>query len=236
MEDGKRTVEEPVARRTFCRRVKMSLTSGTEFMRLRRIIGLVVVAAAAVVALPTAANAAPAAAPSKQHPYCVLHASQGNTTSCYSTFTAAISDGTNGRVTDAPAAASSTSADLDRRINAATTKAGTPQAKAAAGGTVIGINYWDVGYAKYSWVVETSYGCDNDKTTRDWLISLRGSGWDNQISSFRTFGNCQSFNYDAYDWTGPFVWSDTADNPDLRIYNYPAGYDFNDRISSISWN
>jgi hypothetical protein len=104
---------EPVARRTHRRRAFPPVTSGTDSMRIRTIIGLLAAASAAVVMMPAAADAAPAT-PTKQQPYCVMHLSQGNKTTCYSTFTAALSDGTNGKIADAPATAQP-SANLDRR-------------------------------------------------------------------------------------------------------------------------
>ncbi|MGY0236781.1 hypothetical protein [Longispora urticae] len=178
-----------------------------------------------------AAVAAPAAAP---RPYCVLHLSQGGTTDCYATFTEAIADGTDGQVTDAPATTEAAGDALDRRLDAAAVPAGSPAALAAAGGTVIGIQYWHIDFEGAAWVVEANHACDRDKGYAEWQSSFPGHAWDNQISSAKVFAGCYAFFWDTpnYDVYGVAIAGDTSDFRSIGTWN-PRN--FNDMTTSIYW-
>lgn len=212
-------------------------------MRTRK--GVVALVALAVVgaAAPTAA-AEPAAG--QQH--CVMHLSKvgKSTDTCYDTFTEAIADATNGKITDAPASADSVAGDAGfaARLNAAGAKKGSPQANAAAGGTVIGIEWIHSLWKGSSWTAEADYGCDNNWNQLDWLQDNLGGTWLNdEISSFDTrfsgtYGDCIAVHYEHAYFYGasdkPEVYLLGMDRDEGRHCGTPLGM-MNDRTSSITW-
>lgn len=194
-------------------------------MRVRIAAVVSVVATLAAVAV---GGAAPAAASAR--PYCVLHASQGGTTDCYATFTEAIADATNGVIANAPATTKAAKGtDLDRRINAAAAPAGSARAKAAAGGTLIGISYWDIDYEGAAWVVESDRACDNERSTGEWSSNFPGHAWDNQLSSAKVFANCWAFFWDPANYRAPGA-ATSRDFADFR--DFPS-YPMNDKTTSL---
>lgn len=187
-----------------------------------------------------------AVAATTQH--CVLHLSQGKTFDCYTTFTEAIADGTNGRVTDAPKAVNMTTgvdSTLRAKLDAAAVPSGSRQTR-AAGGTVIGVEYVHSDFRPSSWTVEVDWGCDTNTDTDDWLLDSLGGTWLNdEISSYQTFANCWAApHYEHAGWSGvrggiyfPHTQEvrNMAEVIGVRADESFACYCMNDATSSIKW-
>jgi hypothetical protein len=144
-------------------------------------------AAAPVAAAPVAAapvTAAPTTAASGPTDHCVLRAaSTGKLAApvCFDSFRAAIAFATDGRVADAPESASTAAVDpaFAARLDGAVT----------AGSAVLGLEYVNVNYGGGSLTLSAAYGCDNSSDV-DWQFGSLPSGWNDRISSFRSFSNC----------------------------------------------
>ncbi|GAA4239727.1 hypothetical protein GCM10022254_61100 [Actinomadura meridiana] len=174
--------------------------------------------AALGLAAPLPASAAPAnAVTSAEH--CVLHTAAGGTMSCYRTFTEAIADATGGRVANAPRDVAAAMADtgLDRRLNA------LGQAHRDA---VVGIEYEDMDYGGASTIVEADGGCDDDdgiEVSAPYFEEF----WNDRITSFKTYVQCQANHYQHIDYEGTRTgWLEDTAN---------IGPVMNDRTSSIQW-
>ncbi|WP_131737910.1 hypothetical protein [Actinomadura roseirufa] len=207
----------------------------------RRGIRAAVLTAAAVAGLATwtstgatAATAAPSPAPAAApaRPNCVVHLSRGGAEDCYATADEAIADATNGRVTAGPRNGSaSEQRAFGRRLEAA---AGRRNAvRAGAGGTLIGIEYehdfWQADNGR-KWYVEVDYGCDGDVGTTEWEVrTLGGNWWNDEISSARTYANCQVRHFEHSDFNGRYS-EFTTWNPNLDLVG------LNDMTSSLRWN
>lgn len=170
-----------------------------------------------------AASAAPGAAARD----CIMRIETGEIT-CFADFRAAVKAATGGRVTDAPV----TATPLDRATTARVNAAGTAAAKAVAGRsraaatrTVLAIVYRDFDYTGGSVQLYSEQGPCRDGL--DFKINLP-SQWNDVISSFQTFNNCYSTNYEHYDQQGQSIeWY--ANDQLGRI-------SLNDQISSIKLN
>ncbi|MET9735612.1 hypothetical protein ABZZ79_34800 [Streptomyces sp. NPDC006458] len=167
--------------------------------------------------------------------HCVVHLSRADQVSCFSSFTAAISSATGGKITDAPADARSALNDprFAARLDETAAKhpsstASSTRPTAAQGSTVIGIEYWHIGWAGSTYVLSADYGCTTALDGPEWEFSFWRAPWSDNISSFRTYANCYADHFD-----GPFY---TGDHTGYQYGQYYIGEFMNDRTSSIQWS
>lgn len=188
-----------------------------------------VAATTSIILSPVAAGASPSPtnrAVPKPGQNCVVHLAASGSVSCYDTFTEAINDATNGKITDAPrnARTAVASAAFNNRINAiAQTKGQSAGQKAS---TVIEISYEHSSFQGASLTWETSGGCDNSSDV-DWQAGSINGWWNDRISSFRTYANCLSRHWEHSNFQGISTgyWGTTG----------YIGDAMNDKASSIKW-
>jgi hypothetical protein len=132
----------------------------------------------------TAESATAAApAPATAAPHCALVA--GSTTArCFATYRAAVAYGTGGQVTDAPVSARSAALDptFARTISA------LPTVMAAAS-VLLGTEYANANFGGSSLSLFGAGQCDNSSDA-DFRFASLPTGWNDRISSFRSFSNC----------------------------------------------
>jgi hypothetical protein len=152
---------------------------------------LAVAGPAAAVPVGPAAVPAPASgptaetgiAPASAAPHCALVA--GSTTAhCFGTYRAAVAYGTGGRVTDAPVSARA--AALDPVF--ARTMSALPAALPAAS-TLLGTEYANANFSGASLSLFGAGRCDNSSDA-DFRFASLPAGWNDRITSFRSFSNC----------------------------------------------
>lgn len=153
-------------------------------------------------------------------PHCVGRVSS-NEVSCYSTFREAIAFATGGAISDAPEArAALADESFARRINALSV--------APRDGVVIGTMFVDANFQGASFTWTAGRACDGNASTLDyWVTSLVPVGWNDVISSFRSFSNCQTVLFEDVDFGG----TSTPKEIDMSF----VGGAMNDRASSIQW-
>ncbi len=150
-------------------------------------------AAPAAAPVPEAATAA-APRPSTAAPHCVLAAGERQTPRCYATFPAAIAAATGGRVTDAPASAAA--AVRDPAFAAALESVPTTFAS-----VVVGIEYANLNYGGATLSMTASGRCDYSLDV-DYRFPSLPSGWNDRISSFRSYSNCAQQLFRGTSYTG----------------------------------
>ncbi|TDB81360.1 hypothetical protein E1264_32835 [Actinomadura sp. KC216] len=145
---------------------------------------------------------------------------------CYDTFTQAVTDATNGKITNAPrdAATAVASKTFNDRINAVAQVKGRSAAGAAATVIEISFEHRDAGGSSLTW--ETSSGC-NDSGGVEWQVGNVSGWWNDRISSFRTYARCQGKHWEHSNFRGASTgfWNSTS----------YIGNAMNDRTSSIQW-
>ncbi|WP_412537755.1 hypothetical protein R8Z50_17985 [Longispora sp. K20-0274] len=176
----------------------------------------------ALVAAPTAAHAVPAAS----GPHCAVQLlRQGTVQHCFPTFREAIAFGTHGAVTDAPdAQEAATDPDFQAKVE-------SPVARQVF--TLIGVEYDAVNYGGNSFSVFRGSPCSGPVNDVDKQIgNLDVIGWNDKISSFRTYNNCLATHYYLTDYQGTHFgyWSSQASMPVID------GINMNDNTRSIRWS
>ncbi|HEV7649742.1 MAG TPA: hypothetical protein VGP26_16470 [Actinophytocola sp.] len=158
-----------------------------------------------VTALSTASTAAateqaPAAQKARN---CVVDVSNG-TTACYANFTKALAAATGGKVTDAPADASTAVQDprLAARLNATPSKKNTSMVNRAAGDIVIGIEYEDSDFEDSSLIYSAAWSCTGPTDNVDWQAASLPSGWNDQIGSYHGYANCWTRHFEHINFAG----------------------------------
>lgn len=163
-------------------------------------------------------------------PHCVQQLPSGPT-SCFGSFTEALAVATGGQITDAPADAKAALADpgLRARINglAAAAPPGGAGVIRPLTTVVVGVEYRDDNFQGPTLMYTAATGCDGDLTTNDFLVAAIPDPWNDQISSFQAFSNCQEQLYEAANFGG-------AQTP-LAASLSSVGPAMNDRASSIKW-
>ncbi|MEV7007763.1 hypothetical protein [Streptosporangium sp. NPDC051022] len=161
---------------------------------------------------------------------CVTHLTTDPSTngrvSCYDTFTEAIADATGGRITDAPRDGASAVADpaFGRRINALAQANGRPAAQASE--FVIGIEYVHANYDGGYLIFAAGAPCDDDNEV-EWRLPYLDSGFNDKISSFESYSDCEANHYEHFEYGG----SSTG----WRGHTSYIGSAMNDQTSSIEW-
>jgi hypothetical protein len=142
----------------------------------------------AAVPAPASAGAdesatAAAPAPATAAPHCALVA--GSTAArCFSTYRAAVSYGTGGRVTDAPVSARSAALDPTFARAMSALPAVTPKAS-----VLLGTEYANANFGGASLSLFGAGRCDNSSDV-DFRFASLPAGWNDRITSFRSFSNC----------------------------------------------
>ena len=137
---------------------------------------------------PTAETAtATATAPASAAPHCALVV--GSTTAhCFGTYRAAVAYGTGGRVTDAPLSARAAALDPAFARTMSALPAATPAALPAAS-TLLGTEYANANFGGASLSLFGAGRCDNSSDA-DFRFASLPAGWNDRITSFRSFSNC----------------------------------------------
>lgn len=153
-------------------------------------------------------------------PHCVARV-ESNEVHCYSTFQEAMAFATGGAITDAPEASVALADDgLTRRIDALATPSGGP--------IPIGIIYADFNFGGASFTFSAANGCDGNLNTVDFEnTNLIPMGWNDKISSFVSFGNCQTVLFEDINFVGATT--------QKAVFSSNVGIAMNDRTSSIRW-
>lgn len=124
--------------------------------------------------------------------------------------------------------------DLTAEAGAATSYATDGASAATASGGVValasvalGTVYEDLNYGGSSYTFTASSDCDSNADV-DWQLSSMPSGWNDRVSSFKSFGQCATR-----------IWADTGYSG--SSYGFVAnstyvGSTMNDQASSIQWN
>jgi hypothetical protein len=203
----------------------------------------------AVVALTGISS--PAQATAGRH--CVLHLSDGGTVTCYSTFTEAIADSTDGRITDAPADAADavTDARLKARLAALAeakktpgqvTKTGKvtqsgqqPTAADAAAAITLSAECKDINFGGgFCMVAEGNHICTTPVTDVDYFVenlAEQATEFNDAISSYITdvfATNCLVRHFEHANFGGlstPFRQTQSNIGPDM-----------NDRTTALIWS
>jgi hypothetical protein len=213
----------------------------------RRALAVLAAAAPLVLALTGPATAAPSAgtaesataaapAPATAAPHCAVIAGSA-TPHCFATFRAAVAYGTGGRVTDAPVSArtAATDATFTRKMGALPATAvktaatsGTTPATAAAASVLLGVEYADANYLGASVSFFGATRCDNSSDA-DFRFASMPAGWNDRITSFKSFSNCAQQLFRSTSFTGGSL--------TIIIVNLAnVGSAANDQASSLTFN
>jgi hypothetical protein len=232
----------PVASRRF-RYVPRSRSARGTIAVLAALVPLLLVAAPATAA-PIGPAAVPAATsgdisesataasrpPATSTPHCTQAAGAGQALHCFATFRAAIADATGGRITDAPASA--TTAALDPKFSAEVDSVNAAAARSAAiapaAVSLLGIEYADANFTGATLTRTGAGSCDNSADV-DFRVPSMPAGWNDRITSFKSFSNCAQQLFRSINFTGgslTIIISSLAN----------VGPAANDQASSITFN
>jgi hypothetical protein len=163
-----------------------------------------------------AAGLPPAAAP-----HCVLAAGDRQTMRCFASFPAAIAAATGGRVRSAPA--SPAAAIRDPAFTAAVET--QPVTFAAV---LVGIESADLNYGGASLSMTAPGRCDYSLDV-DYRFPSLPSGWNDRISSFRSYSNCAQQLFRGTSFTGGAL-------TNIVSSMWYVGGAANDQASSVTFN
>jgi hypothetical protein len=169
---------------------------------------------------------AAAPAPATATPHCALTAGS-STLHCFATYRAAIAYGTGGRVTDAPTSARAAALDPAFAARMAALPASTPKVAAAAS-TLLGTEYANANFAGASLNLFGAGRGDNSSDA-DFRFSSMPAGWNDRITSFKSFSNCAQQLFRSVNFTGgslTLIISSLAN----------VGAAANDQASSLTFN
>jgi len=169
---------------------------------------------------PEAATAA-ARPPATALPHCVLAAGEQQAPRCFATFPAAIAAATGGWVTGAPASP----ADALRDPAFAAAVESTPTTLASV---LVGIEYADINYGGSTLSMTASGRCDYSLDV-DYRFPSLPSGWNDRISSFRSYSNCAQQLFKSTSFTGGALTNIVSS------MSY-VGSAANDQASSVTFN
>ncbi|MFE2042639.1 hypothetical protein ACFXAZ_17265 [Streptomyces sp. NPDC059477] len=197
---------------------------GTDLDEGLRMRNRMIAAATAVAAMGIALTAAPTqAAENSRH--CVVNVSTG-AESCYTSFTDAIAKSTEGRITDAPddSRAAVNDTRLVNRLNERTT---TKSDTGAAASAPISIMYKNADFGGDSLIYVGDFDCSWELTDVNYTLELIGSGFNDEIGSYRAYRGCRLKLFEHRGWSGGSIdfWGTRTD---LGILD--------DKASSILWS
>jgi hypothetical protein len=185
----------------------------------------------AMAPVPASGNTAESATaastpPPTSGPHCTLAAGADQPLHCFATFRAAVAFGTGGRVRDAPASA--TAAAHDPAFAAAVTAAGTAPSTAPAASILVGTEFADANFTGGTLSLFAPGRCDNSSDA-DFRFGSLPAGWNDRITSFRSFSNCAQQLFRSVNFAGgslTLIISSLAN----------VGAAANDQASSITFN
>lgn len=161
--------------------------------------------------------------PGTINPHCVARVSSSGVSSsdvsCYSTFRDAIAFATGGVIVDAPEAnVALTDESFARRLEELGITANPT--------IVIGIDFTDIRWqgSTFTWTADRL--CDGNWSNRDFFVSSMPSGWNDVISSFRTYVNCLTVLHEHINFGGA-----TLTGIDVSF----GGSAMDNAASSIEW-
>ena len=153
-------------------------------------------------------------------PHCVVAAGERQAPRCFATFPAAILAATGGRVTDAPASAA-----VAVRDPAFTAALEAPTTLAAV---VVGIEYADINYGGATLSMTAPGRCDYSMDV-DYRFASMPYGWNDRISSFRSYSNCAQQLFRGTSFSGGALTNIVSS------MSY-VGSTANDQASSVTFN
>ncbi|GAA2384618.1 hypothetical protein Cme02nite_66030 [Catellatospora methionotrophica] len=177
-----------------------------------------VIAALAIVGL--AAPTAPAAAAEPVNQHCVAQANVDNPQAvCFDTFTKALQFASGGVLYELPKGSS-----VSARVDALNAGFGVNVVR-----TVISIEYTGSNYTGSDLIwTGTSGNCSTPTGNVDYFASSMPAGWDNVISSFKTYANCWDKHHENTNFGGASVGYEPS-----RSY---IGGAMDNRTSSHRWS
>ena len=134
---------------------------------------------------------------------------------CFTTFAAVVADLSGGKVKVSGGPSSFSTADA------------SALAAVAASSVTAAIVYEAASYGGASNTYLASSACDSNPDV-DHQAGLSGSSWDNRISSFKSYNNCQTTL-----WTG-YTYNGSSYGPQTNSIN--VGATVNDQGSSMQWS
>jgi hypothetical protein len=169
---------------------------------------------------------AAAAPPASATPHCALVAGS-SALRCFATYRAAIAYGTGGRVTDAPLTGSAAAVDRTFAAEMAALPAATPKLDPKAR-VLLGTEYANANFLGASLNLFGAGNCDNSSDA-DFRFASMPAGWNDRITSFRSFSNCAQQLFRSVNFTGGSL--------TLIITSLAnVGAAANDQASSITFN
>jgi hypothetical protein len=164
--------------------------------------------------------------PATTAPHCVLAAGAGQSLHCFATYRAAIGYATGGRITDAPSSA--TAAALDPAFATEVAAANAASAVTPAATSVLGTEYADANFLGASLTLRGAGSCDTSGDV-DFRFPSMPAGWNDRITSFKSFSNCDQQLFRSVNFTGGAL--------TLIIRSLAnVGSAANDQTSSITFN
>jgi hypothetical protein len=146
-------------------------------------------------------------APADGDSHCVarLTGSGSAETQCFASFAEALQNASGGRLTEGPKNAGSALRDpaFIARVEASNDQAS--RARSAAASTVISIEYAPSGWVGSDLIWVGTQNCTTSTNNTDYEVSSMPAGWDNVISSYRTFANCWVKHYENTSFGGASV-------------------------------
>jgi hypothetical protein len=179
-----------------------------------------VLAAPALSAPAGTAASTSAAAAGQPATHCVLAAGRV-APRCYGTFPEAIAAATAGRVRTAPA-------DPRTAVADAGFAAALEDGAAILASVVTGIEYANISYGGSTLTLTAPGRCD-DSLDADWSYPSLPSGWNDRISSFRSYNNCAQQLFRSTSLTGGALTG-------ILVSTANVGATANDQASSITAN
>ena len=103
----------------------------------------------------------------------------------------------------------------------------TSRAVVAATSVVIGIVFDDAEYMGDSLVISVANGCDSSPGA-DWSLNSMPTGWNDKISSFKSYANCATKIFEHINYGGATL--------PYTVNTKYVGDAMNDKTSSMRWN
>jgi hypothetical protein len=133
-------------------------------------------------------------------PHCIYRVETGQST-CYATYEEVTKALSQGLVTDLTNPATVTEADV-RRLAAASTRSGAHADAAPLASYVLSIWYSDAGWKGATNTVTAGGMCDG-AAGLDFSTPVMPSGWNDRISSYHSYSNCETMLWRDGNLTGP---------------------------------
>ena len=120
-----------------------------------------------------------------------------------------------------------TQAEVLAQIDAQDAQRSQSELVSPAATVILGQVFEDANYGGSSYTFTASSGCDTNADV-DWQVSSMPSGWNDRVTSFKSFNDCATR-----------IWSDTGYSGSTYgfvVNSTNVGTTMNDQTSSIQWN